>query len=134
MLSKKLVLIALSAVILSACQAIGSGEDSASNINRVRGKRGMTISDAEARQQRRQRVSELEESATRHTPHAHPHEHGNHARRYRNGSRRYQPDSTNPQHFLRFHICQTVTEFSVTVFVLQKQPALHVPKCRLLFE
>ena len=67
MLSKKLVLIALSAVLLSACQAIGSGEDSASNINRVRGKRGMTISDAEARQQRRQRVSELEESATRHT-------------------------------------------------------------------
>lgn len=44
MLSKKLVLIALSAVLLSACQAIGSGEDSASNINRVRGKRGMTIS------------------------------------------------------------------------------------------
>ena len=38
MLSKKLVLIALSAVLLSACQAIGSGEDSASNINRVRGK------------------------------------------------------------------------------------------------
>ena len=28
MLSKKLVLIALSAVLLSACQAIGSGEDS----------------------------------------------------------------------------------------------------------
>ena len=77
MLSKKLVLIALSAVLLSACQAIGSGEDSASNINRVRGKRGMTISDAEARQQRRQRVFRI--GRVCHPPHTHPYEYGNHA-------------------------------------------------------
>ncbi|XXQ68166.1 NGK_0946 family protein [Neisseriaceae bacterium B1] len=65
MIAKKALVLAIVAVMLSACSSIGSGEDNSGNINRVRSKNGMMISDAQAKQQRRQRESELEEAAAR---------------------------------------------------------------------
>lgn len=67
MLSKKFLVLASMALLLNACSSLGSGSDNAGNINSVRSKNGMMLSDAEAKQQRRQRIAELEESATQHS-------------------------------------------------------------------
>lgn len=66
MVMKKMLALMISAVLLSACNAVGSGTDNAGHISSVRAKNGMMISEAEAKQQSRQRQAELEESETRH--------------------------------------------------------------------
>ncbi|QEY24506.1 NGK_0946 family protein [Neisseria animalis] len=60
---KHFVLILASAAVLAACGTMG-GTDS-TTINQVRGKNGALLTDAEMRQQNRQRESELTESAAK---------------------------------------------------------------------